>query len=66
MIIEAKEVNGLVECKYETHLECANCGAEVDALEYTAGTCNDCGSPWEEIRHTAIHVTSIPMTGQTF
>lgn len=66
MIIEAKEINGNIECKHEVSLECANCGAEVDALEYTAGTCNDCGSPWDEKRHVAIHVTSVPLLGQTF
>lgn len=66
MIIQAKKVNGIIDCKYETHLECANCGMEVDNNEYDSGTCNDCGAPWDEIRHIAIHVTSVPATGQTF
>jgi len=67
MIIDAKELsNGLIECRYETHLECANCGMEVDALEYSSGTCSDCGSDWDEKRHIAVHVTSIPLSGQTF
>jgi len=65
MIIEAVENNGIVECKYEAHLECASCGAVVDALEFKAEVCNDCGNSWTEKRHTAVHVTSIPMSGQT-
>jgi rRNA maturation endonuclease Nob1 len=65
MIIDAKQINGIIECKHEIHLECANCGSTVDAIEYKSGTCNDCGSPWDEIRHVAIHVTSVPATGQT-
>lgn len=66
MIIQAKEIDGTIDCRYETHLECANCGMEVDNVEYTSGTCNDCGSPWDEIRHVAVHVTSVPAQGQTF
>lgn len=65
MIVEAKEVNGIIECKYEVSLECAHCGSEVDAEEYTSGTCVDCGEPWNEIKHVAIYVTSVPATGQT-
>lgn len=65
MIIIAKEVNGVVECTHEINLQCANCNMEVDAIEYLEGTCKDCGAPWDEIRHTAIHVTSIPMIGQS-
>jgi hypothetical protein len=65
MIIEAKEINGVIECKHEIHLECSNCSAEVDAVEYSQGTCNDCGQPWDEKRHIGIYVTSVPATGQT-
>lgn len=66
MIIEAKELNGEIVPRHEINLECNHCGMEVDALEYTQGTCSDCGKPWDEKRHVAIYVTSIPMTGQTF
>jgi hypothetical protein len=65
MIIEAKEIDGVVECKHEINIQCSNCNMTVDAVEYAQGTCSDCGAPWDEIRHTAIHVTSIPMTGQS-
>lgn len=66
MIIDAKKIDGVVDVTHEVNLECANCGMEVDAVEYTSGTCSDCGEPWDEKRHVAIHVTSIPMSGQTF
>lgn len=66
MLVEAKTLeDGTVVNKYETHLECAHCGMEVDAEEYASGTCSDCGEPWNEKRHVAIHVTSIPLSGET-
>jgi rRNA maturation endonuclease Nob1 len=66
MRIEAKELdNGIIECTHEVMLECANCGMPVDAVEYKDKVCNDCGEPWEEKRHVAIHVTSIPIFGET-
>jgi len=65
MIVEAKEINGVVECKYEVSLECAACGAEVDAEEYTEGTCKDCGAPWDGLKHIGVHVTSVPATGES-
>lgn len=66
MIVEAKTLkDGTVANKYETHLECDNCGMNVDAEEYASGTCSDCGEPWNEKRHMSIHVTSIPMSGQS-
>jgi len=60
-----KKDDGQIECTYEVGLECTNCGMTVDAEEYNSGTCSDCGEPWNEKRHTAIHVTSIPMQGQS-
>ena len=64
--IDAKhKEDGQIECTYEVELECSHCGMTVDAEEYESGTCNDCGEDWEEKRHTAIHVTSIPMQGQS-
>lgn len=66
MIVEAKEIDGVITCKYEVSLECGNCGAEVDAEEYTSGTCSDCGAPWDEKKHIGIHVTSTPASGQVF
>lgn len=65
MKIEAQENNGVIEAAYEVNIQCASCGMEVDAVEYKAGTCSDCGEPWDEVRHTAIHVTSVPMSGQS-
>jgi len=66
MIVDAKQLkDGTVINKYETHLECSNCGMEVDAEEYASGTCSDCGEAWNEKRHIAIHVTSIPLSGET-
>jgi protein-arginine kinase activator protein McsA len=65
MIIEAKKTEGKLEPKHEISLQCKNCGMEVDDVEYTAGTCSDCGEPWDEIRHLAIYVTSVPMSGKT-
>lgn len=57
--------NDTIECTYEVGLECVNCGMTVDAEEYNSGTCSDCGEAWNEKRHTAIHVTSIPLQGQS-
>jgi predicted RNA-binding Zn-ribbon protein involved in translation (DUF1610 family) len=47
MIVDAKEINGIITNRYETHLECSNCGMEVDAEEYNSGTCSDCGAAWD-------------------
>lgn len=66
MIIEATEINGIIVPKHEVSLECSNCGMEVDAVEYKAGTCSDCGKPWDGKKHMSIHVTSVPMSGKTF
>lgn len=65
MIIDAKKVSGVIDCKHEVFLECAFCGMEVDDIEYNSGTCSDCGKPWDEKRHVAVYVTSVPMSGQT-
>ena len=66
IVVEAKrKENNEIECKYEVGLECGHCGMEVDAEEYTSGTCSDCGEAWSEKRHTSIHVTSVPMQGQS-
>jgi len=65
MIIEAKQENGIIYNKYETHLECENCGMAVDAEEYASGTCSDCGEPWRPKKHTTVHVTSVPLSGQS-
>ena len=66
MIIEAKKLNGgIIQCKYEVHLECSNCGMSVDAEEYKSGTCSDCGATWNGKRHTKIHVTSVPLAGKS-
>lgn len=64
--VDAKQKkDGQIECTYEVGLECSNCGMIVDAEEYNSGTCSDCGEAWNEKRHTAIYVTSIPMQGQS-
>lgn len=65
MIFKAVELNGEIQPAYEVHLECANCGMVVDNDEYISGTCTDCGQAWNEIRHTAVHVTSVPLSGET-
>jgi len=66
MIIEAKKLNnGIIQCKYEVHLECSSCGMTVDAEEYKSGTCSDCGTAWNGKQHTKIHVTSVPLAGQS-
>tara|TARA_R110000803_G_scaffold205321_1_gene271906 strand:- start:723 stop:923 length:201 start_codon:yes stop_codon:yes gene_type:complete len=65
MIIEAKVINGIIIPKHEINLECGHCGMKVDAEEYKSGTCSDCGKPWKEKKHTAIHVTSVPAKGAT-
>lgn len=65
MIFNAVEVNGEIHPKYEVQLECAHCGMVVDSDEYASGTCTDCGESWNEVRHTAIHVTSAPLSGET-
>lgn len=63
MIVEAKEINGIIINKYETHLECSSCGMTVDNEEYNSGICSDCGNPWDGKKHIAIHVTSVPAKG---
>jgi Zn finger protein HypA/HybF involved in hydrogenase expression len=65
MIVEAKEENGIIINKYEVHLECSNCGMTVDAEEYKSGTCSDCGAAWNGKKHTKVHVTSVPLAGQS-
>lgn len=65
MIVGAKEKNGIIVNKYETHLECVNCGMKVDAEEYKSGTCSDCGAPWNGKKHTTVYVTSVPAEGKS-
>ena len=65
MIIEAKKIENGIEPKHEIRLQCRHCGMEVDDVEYTSGECSDCGEPWDEVRHMAIYVTSVPMSGKT-
>ena len=66
MIVEAKTLkDGTIVNKYETNLECSNCGMHVDAEEYKSGTCSDCGAAWNGKQHTKVHVTSVPASGQT-
>ena len=66
MIVEAKKLNdGTIVNKYEVHLECAECGMNVDAEEYKSGTCSDCGAAWNGKQHTKVHVTSVPASGGT-
>ena len=66
MLIESKtEKDGRIVNKYEVHLECAECGMEVDAEEYKSGTCSDCGAAWNGKQHTKVHVTSVPASGGT-
>ena len=65
MIVDAKEINGIITNKYETYLECSNCGMEVDAEEYKSGTCSDCGAAWDGKKHMTIHVTSVPAEGKS-
>ena len=65
MLVDAKEINGIITNRYETHLECSNCGMEVDAEEYKSGTCYDCGAAWNGKKHTKVHVTSAPATGKS-
>jgi len=66
MLVEAKTLkDGTITNRYETHLECSNCGMEVDAEEYKSGTCSDCGAAWDGKKHMSIHVTSVPASGQS-
>ena len=66
MIIEAKKLNdGTIQCKYEVNLECVHCGMGVDAEEYESGTCSNCGATWNQKKHTKIHVTSVPLAGES-
>jgi len=66
MLIESKtEKDGRIVNKYEVHLECAECGMNVDAEEYKSGTCSDCGAAWNGKQHTKVHVTSVPASGET-
>ncbi len=66
MLIESKtEKDGRIVNKYEVHLECAECGMNVDAEEYKSGTCSDCGAAWNGKQHTKVHVTSVPASGGT-
>ena len=65
MIVNAREENGIIVTKHETHLECANCGMEVDAEEYNSGTCSDCGAPWNARKYMSVHVTSVPASGES-
>ena len=54
MIIEAKDINGNIECKHEVSLECANCGAvfklrhDMDESYYKVEFCPFCGDTIDE------------------
>ncbi len=66
MIIEAKKLDdGTIQCKYEVNLECVHCGMGVDAEEYESGPCSNCGATWNQKKHTKIHVTSVPLAGES-
>ena len=66
MLVEAKKlINGIISNRYETHLECANCGMKVDAEEYNTGTCSDCGAAWNGKKYMKVHVTSVPASGES-
>ncbi len=66
MIIQAKKLDdGTIQCKYEVNLECVHCGMGVDAEEYESGTCSNCGATWNQKQHTKIHVTSVPLAGES-
>jgi len=66
MIIEAKKLDdGTIQCKYEVNLECVHCDMGVDAEEYESGTCSNCGATWNQKKHTKIHVTSVPLAGES-
>ena len=66
MIIQAKKLDdGTIQCKYEVNLECVHCGMGVDAEEYVSGTCSNCGATWNQKQHTKIHVTSVPLAGES-
>jgi Zn finger protein HypA/HybF involved in hydrogenase expression len=65
MIIEAQEIDGIIICKQEVELQCSNCGMVVDDVEYNQKTCNDCGEVWDEIKHVAVHATSVPAIGES-
>lgn len=66
MIIQAKKLDdGTIQCKYEVNLECVHCGMGVDAEEYESGTCSNCGATWNQKQHTRIHVTSVPLAGES-
>ena len=66
MIIEAKKLDdGTIQCKYEVNLEWVHWGMGVDAEEYESGTCSNCGATWNQKQHTKIHVTSVPLAGES-
>jgi Zn finger protein HypA/HybF involved in hydrogenase expression len=66
MLIEAKlGKDDKIVNKYEVHLECTECGMNVDAEEYKSGTCSDCGAAWNGKQHTKVHVTSVPASGES-
>ena len=66
MIIEAKKLDdGTIQCKYEVNLECVHCGMKVYSEENESGTCSNCGATWNQKKHTKIHVTSVPLAGES-
>ena len=52
--------------KMDIDLQCGDCGMPVDSIEYTQGTCIDCGNPWNPIQHVTIYATTVPASGQVF
>lgn len=59
-VVEAKEVNGVIESSYGVKQVCAACGYDLDEQELSADTCRDCGAPLKLAQHTWIYATSIP------
>jgi ribosomal protein S27AE len=57
---EAREVDGVVEPKFEERVVCRNCGYDLDESEIAADTCADCGATLNLAKHVKIYATTLP------
>jgi len=57
---EAREVDGVVEPKFEEQVVCRNCGYDLDESEIAADTCADCGATLNLAKHVKIYATTLP------
>jgi hypothetical protein len=52
--------DGSIEPAHDVEVLCAACGYDLDAAEFEADTCSDCGQALDLKRSVAIQITTVP------